>query len=411
LPAVQRLLPCLQWERVQSALQHKLRKLRMKIGSDPIAIAGVRGRVKDFVPAFQKELQHRLTDKALQKTEGDMGWKRWFANVPVHLIALKKAFWTAVWGMKQEESVNEAGEAVHHGVVCDGCGMKPIVGPRYKCTVWHDYDLCSACETTGMHPVQHPLLKMRRPQSVEAHWQGRRPGCGRGRGRWGGWGGYGGGRGRGWGQQHVPNQPGKPGFTYLRDVNLPDKSEVLPSSVVKKQWAIRSDSGWGEGVKLAFVRGDKLSVVDKVAVPAAAAGQEILLSVDLRMPACAGRFSASFRLEDADGQRFGPRVWVDLLCLPQGNGNQQPVSNDPNPSALPVHIPVAQPVQLPAVQQAIPVQQAVPVQQLQPVVGEFADKCAVLEGMGFLDRALNVNLLRQYNGDVRRAAEHLLEKN
>lgn len=36
--------------------------------------------------------------------------------------------------------------AVHAGVECDGCGMAPIVGPRYKCAACDNYDLCQGCE-------------------------------------------------------------------------------------------------------------------------------------------------------------------------------------------------------------------------------------------------------------------------
>ncbi|EER00821.1 hypothetical protein Pmar_PMAR002890 [Perkinsus marinus ATCC 50983] len=35
-------------------------------------------------------------------------------------------------------------QVTHHGVDCDGCGTKPIVGPRFKCQVC-DYDLCGEC--------------------------------------------------------------------------------------------------------------------------------------------------------------------------------------------------------------------------------------------------------------------------
>jgi len=38
----------------------------------------------------------------------------------------------------------------HFGVTCDGCNANPIVGPRFKCPVCPDYDLCGNCYTRKM---------------------------------------------------------------------------------------------------------------------------------------------------------------------------------------------------------------------------------------------------------------------
>eukprot|EP00887_Chlorella_sp_A99_P007524 scaffold2.g7524.t1 len=35
----------------------------------------------------------------------------------------------------------------HVGVQCDGCGVLPILGPRYRSETRHDYDLCAKCHT------------------------------------------------------------------------------------------------------------------------------------------------------------------------------------------------------------------------------------------------------------------------
>lgn len=55
----------------------------------------------------------------------------------------------------------EGTRPVHYYVTCDGCGMSPIVGDRFKCTVLHDFDLCDACEGKKEHP--HPLRKIVEP--------------------------------------------------------------------------------------------------------------------------------------------------------------------------------------------------------------------------------------------------------
>jgi len=52
-------------------------------------------------------------------------------------------------------------QVVHHGVVCDGCEMSPIVGVRYKSTLRPDYDLCEECEKK--HDPADPLIKIKTP--------------------------------------------------------------------------------------------------------------------------------------------------------------------------------------------------------------------------------------------------------
>lgn len=48
----------------------------------------------------------------------------------------------------------------HTNVTCDGCGINPILGIRYKCAVCKDFDYCSNCEESLGH--DHPFLKIRK---------------------------------------------------------------------------------------------------------------------------------------------------------------------------------------------------------------------------------------------------------
>jgi hypothetical protein len=50
---------------------------------------------------------------------------------------------------------------VHHGVTCGGCNQTPITGPRYKCSVRHNYDLCATCEAS--EPQPYPMVKFYDP--------------------------------------------------------------------------------------------------------------------------------------------------------------------------------------------------------------------------------------------------------
>ena len=47
-------------------------------------------------------------------------------------------------------------QEVHFNVICDGCNAFPLIGPRYKCTVCLDHDLCFKCHSKGKScPSRH----------------------------------------------------------------------------------------------------------------------------------------------------------------------------------------------------------------------------------------------------------------
>ena len=50
-------------------------------------------------------------------------------------------------------------KSVHRNVICDGCGVHPIVGDRFKCSVRLDFDLCATCEKKDSSP--HAYLKIK----------------------------------------------------------------------------------------------------------------------------------------------------------------------------------------------------------------------------------------------------------
>ena len=59
---------------------------------------------------------------------------------------------------QQQETDIKDGQVVHQKCECDGCGLFPIVGTRYKCSVCKNFDYCSNCEETKPH--DHAFLKI-----------------------------------------------------------------------------------------------------------------------------------------------------------------------------------------------------------------------------------------------------------
>ena len=51
-------------------------------------------------------------------------------------------------GTVTDATVEEQSVFSHHGVICDGCSMDPLIGLRWKCKQCADYDLCNTCYTS-----------------------------------------------------------------------------------------------------------------------------------------------------------------------------------------------------------------------------------------------------------------------
>lgn len=83
-------------------------------------------------------------------------------QVATHLLPLldelslpwqKHGAWSSPWWPPMAGPM-APGQQFHHGVTCDGCNACPIAGPRFKCLMCPDYDLCGNCypKKLELHP-------------------------------------------------------------------------------------------------------------------------------------------------------------------------------------------------------------------------------------------------------------------
>jgi len=301
----------------------------------------------------------------------------------------------------EEEPATSTPVDAHVGVSCDGCGAHPICGFRYKCSVCADYDLCATCEAKDVHQADHPLIKMRSPVGPSAPSEPARPAgvpasvmptgympqnfmptgfmptgfmpdmqnIMQGGRRGGGKGGRGGRGGR-----------LRPRAKLVKECNLLDGTEVSPSQTLVKTWQVQNIGAlaWPTGTKLQYMRGN-LPFESSFPVGTAEPGAILELSAAVRTPQISGRFRSVFRLVDATGKKFGPR----LVCVVTVHAPALPV-----PSA--------------------PVQPATTISQ-QPD-SKYATQLAVLKSMGYQDMQLNSYLLEIHNGNVEAVCNWILEQ-
>lgn len=94
---------------------------------------------------------------------------------------------------------------------------------------------------------------------------------------------------------------------FYGDVTIPDKTPFQQGEAFVKIWKVRNEGtcDWGSGYSLVFAGGDIMNGPASQALPSAAIGETVEISVDLTAPTGGGVFTGNWEFEDPHGQRFG----------------------------------------------------------------------------------------------------------
>ena len=71
-------------------------------------------------------------------------------------------------GFSRQQASTGGTPTTHVGISCDSCGVSPLQGVRYRCSVCPDYDLCDTCIVAAeagnpaVHPAAHLFLRIPR---------------------------------------------------------------------------------------------------------------------------------------------------------------------------------------------------------------------------------------------------------
>lgn len=361
--------------------------------------------------------------------------------------------------MKQDPAAQTPAEAVHHGVRCDGCNAGTITGPRFKCTVCPDYDLCAACEdkSPAVHPASHALLKIKVAADPRPQGHGRRQRCRARRGQqpaaahplqqlFAGLAQAATEAATDETEQQAPaeahplhqlfaglqaasetkqapeeeapleSQPAAPtrelDAAFLGDANLPDGSLVAGGTTLVKMWRARNTGAqaWTDA-RLIFLRGDReLSLNEEFAVADAAPGAELEISAVLLAPSTPGKYSAYYQLASADRVVFGPRFWVEVEVsaddekgADEGFGQvsvEEPTEEELAELQAPSSPRSSIPVHSESEEWVDVDDEKTAEEPAEAVVDTYALQRAQLEAMGFPPNELVSFLLEDHKGDV-----------
>ena len=179
-------------------------------------------------------------------------------------------------------------EIRHKHFICDICGMSPIIGIRYKCSLCFDYDLCFYCEEEFGH--NHPLIKLRNPQKNTKKVYRM--------------------------EREVMKEPYRASFV---STNLKDGSKVKGGEVVEAVWILMNSGRIVWPVNTKFVsKGHSELKVKPLEVGEREVGDIVELKMKIKMPLKAGRCTEFFSLRYNAVEEFGPNLWLDFIVEDSG---------------------------------------------------------------------------------------------
>jgi len=280
----------------------------------------------------------------------------------------------------------------HEGVKCDGCGVYPITGDRFKCMVCPQYDMCQQCEEKRLHDVNHPLVKLRvelrtLPRSLI--------------------------RAVGVADEEAEVKVAKSPSEDAKRQSEKDASEKAARKAEKQQRkeARRQESEQKKAAKKAAKSATEVRVVVPslpssspiVAVEVITPQAESKTPVVISPTPVAIEKVAATPVVRSSASIVAPSVIVgpvdEVPAIEVVNSVVYEEKNAPVPEAA---VPLAEPVAVPVIPLALPV---TPVSLLAP---ELEAKLQTLSAMGFTDRQHTCLLLARFDGDLQRVVEALL---
>jgi polar amino acid transport system substrate-binding protein len=147
------------------------------------------------------------------------------------------------------------------------------------------------------------------------------------------------------------------GMEFVRDVKVPDNTEMRPGQDFDKVWRVRNTGTctWDRDYRLVFVQGDRMEGDSDNVSTTTRPGDTYDLIMDQKAPNSPGKYTGVWQMVNENGTPFGERIWVKIR-VPDDSGNA------PQPTAVPPTATSVPPTQPPAVQ---------PTLAVGPVITEF----------------------------------------
>jgi hypothetical protein len=105
---------------------------------------------------------------------------------------------------------------------------------------------------------------------------------------------------------------------YVSDVTIPDDTAVTFGAAFTKTWRVENNGSrpWGPDVRLVHTAGVPMTPTLSHAVPAAAPGEQVEISIPMTAPGSPGTHFSDWRFQDGQGNFFGDIIYARIAARP-----------------------------------------------------------------------------------------------
>lgn len=106
-----------------------------------------------------------------------------------------------------------------------------------------------------------------------------------------------------------------PSARFVADVTIPDNTAIAPGEAFVKTWRVQNNGAcaWPAGMQAVYISGASLSAAGAQAVPPAAPGATVDISVNMTAPTAPGTYRSTWQLQTPDGTRLGRAFWAQIV--------------------------------------------------------------------------------------------------
>lgn len=104
-------------------------------------------------------------------------------------------------------------------------------------------------------------------------------------------------------------------LTFIRDITIPDGTQVKPGKTVTKRWLVENSGScdWQKAYQLQLISGLKLGAPETQYLYPARRSTRAVLEIVFTAPDSSGRYNTWWQAADPSGNRFGDPFYMDIV--------------------------------------------------------------------------------------------------